>query len=119
MTQYRPREQIRNGNFQFSLGGLAAWRFTPDSMDYLRDSVFQYYGCDWAAMVFTFLSLYLLGNRNRYGFAMGIGANIFWFSYGFMTHSLANMLCSVVVMALQFRGWQKWSAPADSTSAAN
>ena len=74
-------------------------------------------------MVFTFLSLYLLGNRNRFGFAMGFCANIFWFSYGFMTHSLANMLCSVVVMVLQFRGWQKWTRmaademdEADSTS---
>ncbi len=94
-------------------------------MDYLRDNAFQYYGCDWAAMVFTFLSIYMLGNRNRMGFVMGIGANIFWFSYGYMTVSIANMLCSVVVMLLQFRGWQKWvraddeTKEADSTSAAN
>ncbi|MBT5321298.1 MAG: PnuC protein [Verrucomicrobiales bacterium] len=78
-------------------------------IDYLREHTFQYYGCDWAAMVFTFLSIYLLGNHNRIGFIMGIGANVFWFSYGFMTESLANMLCSVVVMLLQFRGWQKWA----------
>ncbi len=88
-------------------------------MDYLRDQAFQYYGCDWAAMVFTFLSLYLLGNRNRYGFAMGITANLFWFGYGYMTHSVANMLCSVVVMALQFRGWQKWTPQPDDTSEAD
>ncbi|HIL25032.1 MAG TPA: hypothetical protein EYG19_06490 [Verrucomicrobia bacterium] len=109
----------------FFLGVFASWRFNPRAMDYLRDNAFQYYGCDWAAMVFTFLSIYMLGNRNRMGFVMGIGANIFWFSYGYMTVSIANMLCSVVVMLLQFRGWQKWvredeeTKEADSISAAN
>jgi len=87
-------------------------------MDYLREQVFHYYGCDWAAMGFTFLSLYLLGNRNRLGFIMGIGANIFWFSYGFMTDSLANMLCSTVVMLLQFRGWQKWKHDSETSGEA-
>lgn len=78
-------------------------------MDYFTENALKYFGCDWAAMVFTFLSLYLLGNRNRLGFVMGIGANFFWFSYGYMSGSVANMLCSVVVMLLQFRGWRKWA----------
>ena len=87
-------------------------------IDYLREHTFQYYGCDWAAMVFTFLSIYLLGNHNRIGFIMGIGANVFWLGYGFMTESLANMLCSVVVMLLQFRGWQKWARDSEKTDEA-
>ncbi len=49
---------------------------------------------------------------------MGIGANVFWLSYGFMTESLANMLCSVVVMLLQFRGWQKWARDSEKTDEA-
>ncbi|MDE2680251.1 MAG: nicotinamide mononucleotide transporter [Verrucomicrobiota bacterium] len=97
------------------LGVLTAWRFNPRAMDDLRDYAFQYYGCDWAAMVFTFLSIYLLGNLNRLGFVMGIAANIFWFSYGYMTESLANMLCSMVVMLLQFRGWQKWTRESEKS----
>lgn len=83
-------------------------------MDYFTDNALRYLGLDWAAMVLTFVSLYLLGNRNRLGFVMGIGANFFWFSYGFMSGSLANMLCSVVVMLLQFRGWQKWNRDAQA-----
>ena len=78
-------------------------------MDYFTENALRYYGFDWAAMVLTFLSLYLLGNHNRLGFLMGIGANFFWFSYGFMSGSLANMMCSVVVMLLQLRGWRKWA----------
>ena len=78
-------------------------------MDYFTENALKYLGFDWAAMVFTFGSLYLLGNKARAGFLLGVVANFFWFGYGFMSGSLANMLCSVVVMLLQFRGWRKWA----------
>ena len=77
-------------------------------MEYLREQAFNYYGCDWAAMAFTFLSLYLLGNQSRTGFLIGIIANFFWFSYGYQTDSIANMFCSFVVICLQARGWKNW-----------
>ena len=77
-------------------------------MDYFHDQAFNYYGCDWAAMAFTFLSLYLLGNQSRTGFLIGIIANFFWFSYGYQTDSIANMFCSFVVICLQARGWNNW-----------
>ena len=77
-------------------------------MEYLREQAFNYYGCDWAAMVFTFASLYLLGNKVRAGFLLGVVANFFWFGYGFMTDSIANMLCSTVIVLLQLRGWRNW-----------
>ncbi len=70
-------------------------------------------------MVFSFLSIYLLGNRNRTGFIMGIIANLFWFSYGLLTESVANMLCSAIITVLQARGWYNWSkseAEAESNS---
>ena len=77
-------------------------------MDYLFKHALDFYGCDWAAMAFTFISLYLLGNRSRTGFLIGIIANFFWFSYGYQTDSIANMLCSFVVICLQTRGWKNW-----------
>ena len=78
-------------------------------MEYLTEHAFQYKGSDWAAMVFTFTSLYLLGNKSRTGFLMGIIANIFWFTYGYLTGSAANMFCSSVVIYLQARGWFSWA----------
>lgn len=55
---------------------------------------------------------------------MGIIANVFWFSYGYLTGSVANMFCSSVVIYLQARGWVHWGnespllpEPADSTNA--
>ena len=88
---------------------LVAGRYTLATMEYLTEHAFQYKGSDWAAMVFTFTSLYLLGNKSRTGFLMGIIANIFWFTYGYLTGSAANMFCSLVVIYLQARGWFSWA----------
>ncbi len=77
-------------------------------MDYFIENALKFYGCDWAAMVFTFASLYLLGNKVRTGFLLGVLANFFWFSYGFMTDSIANMACSTIIVVLQVRGWRNW-----------
>ena len=91
------------------LRNLVACRYTLATMEYLTEHAFQYKGSDWAAMVFTFTSLYLLGNKSRTGFLMGIIANIFWFTYGYLTGSAANMFCSSVVIYLQARGWFNWA----------
>ena len=77
-------------------------------MDYFTENALKYLGFDWAAMVFTFGSLYLLGNKARAGFLLGVVANFFWFGYGFMSGSMANMLCSCVIVLLQVRGWHNW-----------
>ena len=86
---------------------------TPGAMDYFIENALKFYGFDWAAMMFTFASLYLLGNKMRSGFLLGVLANFFWFSYGFMTDSIANMACSTVIVVLQFRGWRLWAHPAE------
>ncbi len=77
-------------------------------MDYFIENALKFYGFDWAAMVFTFASLYLLGNKVRTGFLLGVLANFFWFGYGYMTDSIANMMCSTVIVLLQVRGWRNW-----------
>ncbi|MBO35348.1 MAG: PnuC protein [Verrucomicrobiales bacterium] len=65
-------------------------------------------------MVATFVSLWLIGNKVRAGFLVGVLANVFWFGYGFLSHSIANMLASCVVAGLQYRGWHKWGAEAEA-----
>ena len=86
-------------------------------MEYLLDHAFDFYGCDWAAMTFTFISLYLLGNKSRVGFLAGIIANVFWFSYGYQTDSIANMFCSFAVICLQARGWKNWGSKVTDNTA--
>jgi len=87
-------------------------------MDYFMENALKYYGFDWAAMVATFISLWLIGNKVRLGFLIGIGANVCWFGYGLIGDSIANMLASCVVAGLQWRGWVRWGEPAEEASEA-
>lgn len=64
-------------------------------------------------MVATFISLYLIGNKVRVGFLIGILDNGFWFGCGYLSHSIANMMASCVVAGLQFRGWRLWGHPVE------
>ena len=57
-------------------------------------AIFKFYGTDWAAMFFTFLQLYLLGNKNPLGFGFGLLANICWTAFGLLAGSIANPLAS-------------------------
>ena len=104
---------FRASGIILSLATSSLERYTLVTMEYLSEHALQYKGSDWAAMVFTFLSLYLLGNKSRTGFVMGIIANVFWFSYGYLTGSVANMFCSSVVIYLQARGWVNWGKDTD------
>ena len=87
-------------------------------MEYFLKHALDYKGFDWAAMAATFVSLWLIGNKVRAGFLVGVLANVFWFGYGFLSHSIANMLASCVVAGLQYRGWHKWGAEAENSSPA-
>ena len=68
----------------------------------------KYYGTDWAAMLFTFGQLYLLGNGKRSGFVFGIFATITWAAFGIMAGSIANPLANTVFLIMNIRGFVKW-----------
>ena len=75
-----------------------------------------FYGTDWAAMIFTFLQLMLLGNRNPLGFVFGICANVCWSAFGIMVGSVANPLANAVFLVLNVRGllaWRRRPTPQD------
>ncbi len=72
------------------------------------DIVTGYYGVDWLAMTMTFSSLYLLGQKSRIGFVFGILANISWFTFGIMAHSIANSIANVIFVFLNIRGYRRW-----------
>lgn len=68
----------------------------------------KFYGTDWAAMLFTFLQLYLLGNKRPAGFIFGMAANVSWSAFGLMVGSVANPLANVVFFFLNLRGLLQW-----------
>lgn len=67
-----------------------------------------YYGLDWAAMIFTFISLYRLGNGKRDGFMYGLCANVCWAAFGILAMSIANPIANVAFFVLNIRGYRSW-----------
>jgi nicotinamide riboside transporter PnuC len=69
----------------------------------------QYLGLDWLAMCLTFFAIYLLGNKNRLGFAVMITGNVCWSTIGLWAHSYAMVLANLGFLAMNVRGIFKWS----------
>ena len=74
--------------------------------------IFQYYGVDWIAMLFTLVAIYQLGNKQRSGFVLMIIGNSFWIGLGVFTASLALIVANAVFAAMNVRGLWKWSQEA-------
>jgi hypothetical protein len=68
----------------------------------------NYYGIDWIAMTFTFTAIYLLGEKKRYAFLIGIVGNMFWLVFGVFSHSIATIVANIIIMSLNARGYIKW-----------
>ena len=68
----------------------------------------QLYGIDWLATVCGLTGVYLIGNKNRYGFLIMMVASLSWMTVGFIIGSLALMAGSTVFFGLHVRGWMKW-----------
>lgn len=69
----------------------------------------QYYGIDWLAMVFTFLAIYLIGNKTKAGFPLMMCGNTCWIAVGLMTTSLAMMIANLIFFLMNLRALLKWS----------
>lgn len=73
------------------------------------NEILQYGGVDWAAMVITFVAIYLLGNKRREGFACMIAANLFWVVFGVLAKSYAMIVANIGFAVMNVRGYMKWS----------
>jgi len=78
----------------------------------------QFYGIDWVATVAGLTGVYLIGNKNKFGFLIMMIASLSWMAVGFLIGSLALILGSAVFFSLHLRGWIKWrrEARADAES---
>ena len=65
--------------------------------------LFKYYGTDWLAMCLTFVALYMIGNKQRYGFILMICANGTWLVLGILTGSVALVIANLVFSAIERR----------------
>ena len=70
--------------------------------------IFKYHGIDLIAIIMTFLTLYYLGEKRRFGFVFGIVASISWLIFGILVDSIANIIANVIFIALNLRGYLNW-----------
>lgn len=71
----------------------------------------EYFGIDWLAMCLTFSAIYLLGNKRREGFVIMILGNLCWTSIGMWAHSYAMVIANLGFLAMNVRGFLRWSPP--------
>ena len=74
----------------------------------MSEILLKYHGIDWIAMIMTFLALYYLGEKRRFGFIFGILASISWLTFGVLVDSIANILANVIFIVLNLRGYLNW-----------
>jgi len=71
-------------------------------------NLLQFYGIDWLATVCGLTGVFLLGNKNKWGFLIFMVASASWVTFGFLTGSYAVILGSTTFFVMHFRGWLKW-----------
>lgn len=74
----------------------------------------SYHGVDWLAMAFTFLAIFLLGNKSRTGFVIMMMGNLCWTAIGWWAHSHAMILANLGFFSMNLRGFIMWSPSADA-----
>ena len=70
----------------------------------------RYYTLDWLAMALSLLAVYLLGNKNKYGFISFSIANTLWIYLGlFLMNSLGIGIGNIVFLIMNVRGFISWN----------
>ncbi|MBJ7428214.1 MAG: PnuC protein [Bacteroidia bacterium] len=69
----------------------------------------KYYTLDWIATSLSLLAVYLLGNKNKYGFISFCIANSLWIFLGFfLMDSLGIGIGNIVFLIMNMRGYISW-----------
>lgn len=68
----------------------------------------QYYGVDWLATSCGLIGVWLLGNRNKFGFVLLMVASSSWITFGLIAGSVAVIIGSAVFLTLHLRGLIRW-----------
>lgn len=80
------------------------------------EDLLRFYGIDWIAMTLSLYAVYLLGNRNKWGFVSFIISNALWVYVGYLTGSYAIAIGNFVFLLMNSRGYLKWVREARNTT---
>ena len=76
----------------------------------VHDFLFSYYGLDWAAAVFMFLSMHRLGVHKKDGFIFAALASVCWIAFNIIAQSAAGVIANAIIAAMAMRSLLHWHA---------
>ncbi len=62
----------------------------------------------WASCQ-TLVGVYLITNKNRWGFMVSLTNQVPWVILAFLTGAYGTFILSAAMVILAIRGWRKWS----------
>lgn len=65
---------------------------------------------DILAAIFEIVGAVMVGNKNKFGFAVFMLGNVAWFTYGTTHGSVGLMLVGVVFFLINVRNYGRWSS---------
>ena len=71
--------------------------------------MFKYYGIDWIWYATSLLSIYLLGKKNKFGFACMMVSDCAGLYMAYATESVAGLVGSLAYLILSLKGWKTWA----------
>ncbi|NMM50669.1 nicotinamide mononucleotide transporter [Marinigracilibium pacificum] len=73
------------------------------------DNIFEYYLIDWLGISLSLLAVYMLGNKNQWGFIVFAVSNIVWIYLGLvLMNSLGTAIGNAVFLIINIRGFINW-----------
>ncbi|WP_226668837.1 hypothetical protein [Microbulbifer aggregans] len=73
------------------------------------DSLFEYYLVDWIGIGLSLLSVYMLGNKNKWGFIVFAVSNVVWIFLGLAwMDSIGMAVGNFIFMLINIRGFTRW-----------
>lgn len=67
-----------------------------------------FYGLDWVAMIGSLLFLYLIGNKKRSAFLVGIVGCLAWIFVNYIAEIWPGVLLNIILVFLNIRGYLSW-----------
>ncbi len=64
---------------------------------------------DWIATALTIVSVYMMGDKNRWAFIIAVISNILWIIFSVITGQIPLLITNIVLLVMDIRGLIKWS----------
>lgn len=75
---------------------------------FFLDSFSQYYGLDWIIFLGNMIAVWLLGDKNKFGFVVRASINLVWIALGIVINSIPLIVAGMIFAILNTRGFWKW-----------